>query len=502
MKRTSSVILAIDQGTTGTRALLYDLHGRIRGSAYQEFTQHYPHPGWVEHDAKEILHSALKVIARALSRARVSSSKIAAIGITNQRETSVLWERKTGRPVSRAIVWQDRRTAPLCEELKRKGYEPLFRSRTGLVLDPYFSGTKIRWLLDHLSGLRRKAERGDILFGTMDTWLLWNLTGGRVHATDATNASRTLLLDLKKISWDAEILKLLRIPRPILPEVHPSAFSFGKTSDAGPLKAGIPICALVGDQQAALFGQGCYQIGEMKNTYGTGCFVVVNQGKHYREPPRGLLGTLACDEWGKPAYAFEGAIFIAGAVIQWLRDGLQFIRKAAETEKIARSLKDTNGVAVVPAFVGLGSPYWNPHVRGAIFGITRGTRREHLIKAALESIAYQTADVFETMSRGVGRRPPFLKVDGGATANNYLMQFQADLLGVPVLRSQMSELTAWGAAKLAGIHSGFWKSVGEVDRFRRYQKFIPRMSSRERAERLRSWHEAVATLLGRFENSP
>ncbi len=493
--RSSNFILAIDQGTTGTRALLYDIRGRIAGSAYQEFRQHYPRPGWVEHDALEIFRSTLKVISQALTRAWASSSQIVAIGITNQRETTVLWDKKTGRPVSRAIVWQDRRTAELCEKLKSRGFESFFRNRTGLVLDPYFSGTKIRWLLDEFAGLKRRADRGDILFGTIDTWLLWNLTGGKAHATDATNASRTLLLNLKKAAWDPEILKLLKIPRAILPEVHASAFSYGRTAAIGPLVKGIPISALVGDQQGALYGQGCYRMGEMKNTYGTGCFLVMNEGKHYRLPTEGLLGTLACDDQGKPVYALEGAVFIAGAAVQWLRDGLGLIRKAQETEKIALRLKDTGGVVVVPAFVGLGAPHWNPNVRGAIFGLTRGTRREHLIKATLDSIAYQTADVFEAMSRAIGKRPRYLKVDGGAAANNYLMQFQADLLGVPVLRSDQTESTAWGAAKLAGVASGFWKNVKKVDRFRYYRKFLPRMGPAERSKKISSWREAVDKLL-------
>ena len=364
----SPLILAIDQGTTGTRALLYDRLGRLRGTAYQEFHQHFPFPGWVEHDPEEILQTTLKVIGRALSQARSSSLKIAAIGITNQRETTVLWDRKTGRPVSRAIVWQDRRTAALCDKLKSQKLEPFFRNRTGLVLDPYFSGTKIRWLLDAIPGLRSRAARGQILFGTIDSWLLWNLTGGKVHATDVTNASRTLLLNLKKMTWDREILKRLRIPSSLLPEVHPSSFFFARTSKVRPLREGIPICALVGDQQAALYGQGCYRAGEMKNTYGTGCFLVVNRGKHYQPPSKGLLGTLACDAKGKPAYALEGAVFVAGAAIQWLRDGLGLIRKASETEKIARRVKDTGGVILIPAFTGLGAPYWDPDARGGIFG--------------------------------------------------------------------------------------------------------------------------------------
>ena len=488
-------VLAVDQGTTGTRAILYDKKAHVRGSAYQEFRQYYPSPGWVEHDPIEIWHSTLSVIGRALQAARVPASKIAAIGITNQRETTVLWDRRTGKAVARAIVWQDRRTAGICEDLKQRGAEPLIRSRTGLVLDPYFSGTKILWLLESVPGLRQRAARGEILFGTIDTWLLWNLTGGRAHATDATNASRTLLLNLRQCDWDEKILKLLKIPRALLPEVRPSAFSFGKTVRRGPLQEGIPICALVGDQQAALFGQGCYKKGEMKNTYGTGCFLVANEGRHYRVPPKGLLGTLACDSRGRPAFAVEGSVFIAGAAIQWLRDGLGLIRKAAETEAIVRRLKDSGGVVLIPAFTGLGAPYWDPRARGAVFGLTRGTKREHLVRAALESIAYQTADVFEEMVKAVGRRPRYLKVDGGAAANDFLMQFQADLLGVPVMRSDMKESTAWGAAKLAGLASGFWKNLDRVDRSRRYRRFSPEMSDRDRHARLRAWRGWVRRLL-------
>lgn len=493
--KSSPLILAIDQGTTGTRALVYDARGRLQASAYQEFRQYYPAPGWVEHDALEILQGTFKVAARALSKTPRSVRRLSAIGITNQRETTVMWDRKSGKPVSRAIVWQDRRTASFCETLKARGREPFFRERTGLLLDPYFSGTKIRWLLDSLSGLKNRAVRGQVLFGTIDTWLLWNLTGGKVHATDVTNASRTLLFNLHSRRWDSAILKMLRIPEAILPEVHPSAFVFGKTTRRGPFPEGVPISALVGDQQAALYGQGCYRAGEMKNTYGTGCFLVMNEGKHYRKPSAGLLGTLACDAGGKPAYALEGAVFIAGAAVQWLRDGLGLIRKASETEGISRRLKDTGGVIVIPAFTGLGAPYWNPHVRGAIFGLTRGTGREHLIKATLESIAYQTYDIFEAMIRVVGRKPSFLKVDGGAAANPYLMQFQADLLGLPVLCADMTESTAWGAAKLAGVGSGIWKDVRTVDRVHRYRRFSPRMDRRERERKIGAWRAAIRKLL-------
>lgn len=495
MSHTSPFILAIDQGTTGTRAVLYDGEGDIRSTAYQEFRQYYPRPGWVEHDALEILRSVASVVRLALEKGHVSPLRIAAIGITNQRETTVLWEKKSGRPVAPAMVWQDRRTTELCEKLKARGLEAFFRNKTGLALDPYFSGSKIQWFLEKIPGLRRRASQGKILFGTIDTWLLWNLTGGRVHATDATNASRTLLLNLRKVSWDSEILRLLRIPPALLPEVRSSCFKFGVTEKFGPLKRGIPILSLVGDQQAALYGQGCTRAGEMKNTYGTGCFLLMNMGRVYHPPSKGLLGTLACDKLGAPVYALEGAVFIAGAVVQWLRDGLGFIKRASETEAIARQVKDTGGVTVVPALTGLGAPYWAPNVRGAIFGLTRGTRREHIIKAALESIAYQTADVFNAMAGVLRFKPRSLRVDGGAAANNYLMQFQADLLGVPVWRSERRESTAWGAAKLAGVGSGLWKDVSVVDRKRRYKRFLPRFPKRERMARLAGWRSAVQKLL-------
>ena len=467
----------------------------MHSTAYQEFRQYYPQPGWVEHDPHEILNSTLAVISRALSQRRTRPSSIAAIGITNQRETTILWNKNTGKPVTKAIVWQDRRTTDYCQKFKKRGWESFFRRKTGLVLDPYFSGTKILWLLDHIKGLRNQAERGNVLFGTVDSWLLWNLTGKKIHATDATNASRTLLLNIRKKSWDPEILKFLKIPKAILPEVKPSSYQYGNTIKIGSLISGVPICSLVGDQQGALFGQGCYSAGEMKNTYGTGCFILVNQGKRYHPPSKGLLGTLACDVHGKPSYALEGAVFIAGAAIQWIRDGLGLIKKASESEKIARSLKDTGGVFLVPAFTGLGAPYWNPQARGAIFGLTRGTNREHLIKAALESIAYQTADVFEAMFQILRKKPRFLKVDGGASTNNYLMQFQADLLGIPIIRSDRAELTAWGAAKLAGLASGFWKSLKPVDRARPVVEFLPRASNRKRLQKLAEWRQAVRRLL-------
>lgn len=451
----------------------------------------------MEHDPLEILQSVRAVIRKVISAGRISPSQIAAIGITNQRETTVLWDKETGKPVHRALVWQDRRTVFLCDRLKKAKLEPLIRKRTGLVLDPYFSGTKIQWLLENVAGLRRKASAGKILFGTMDTWLLWNLTGRKVHATDATNASRTLLFNLLKKTWDPQILKLLKIPASILPEVRSSAADYGQTVRWGSLPGGLPVSAMVGDQQAALFGQGCYKAGESKNTYGTGCFLLMNEGQHYRPPSRGLLGTLACDKKGQPCYALEGAVFIAGAVVQWIRDGLKFIKKASETETIAKSLPDTGGVTLIPAFTGLGAPYWDPEARGAILGLTRGTTRAHLIKAALDSIAYQTADVFDAMVRACGRKPAALKVDGGASANHYLMQFQADLLGIPVISFDRPELTAWGAAKLAGLQSGFWKTADSADRKVKRTIFTPRMTPAERTDKIRRWRQAVQRILTR-----
>ena len=493
--RRRSVILAIDQGTTGSRAILYNKRGRVLASAYQEFRQHYPKPGWVEHDPEEIWKSVLNVISGALSRAGLSSSRIAAIGITNQRETAILWNKKTSRPIYPAIVWQDRRTASLCEALKKQGHEKKFRSKTGLVLDPYFSGTKIRWILDHVPGARKKAVRGEILFGTIDSWILWKLTGGKSHATDFTNASRTLLFNIRKRTWDNELLRILKIPSTILPQALKSGALFGKTAVPGILKEGIPIHSIMGDQQAALYGQACYQAGDAKNTYGTGCFVMMNLGPKRRKPPFGLLETLACDKSGRPVYALEGAVFIAGAAVQWLRDGLGFFKKAAETEKMIRKISDTGGVIVVPAFAGLGSPYWNPNVRGMITGLTRGTTRGHIVRAVLESIAHQSADVIEPMKASAGGHLSFLKVDGGVTRNHFLMQFQADLLGVPILVSEISESTAWGAAKLAGRASGAWGAGNALDQGRRYRRFTPRMKRAQSASLRGAWKKEIRRLL-------
>lgn len=487
------MILAIDQGTTGTTVLIFNRRGRVVGRAYEELPQHYPHPGWVEHDPDQILRITWRVIGRALRAARVRAGRVEAIGLTNQRETTILWDRRTGRPVAPAIVWQCRRSASLCDALKRRGLEPMVRRTTGLVLDAYFSGTKIRWLLDHVKGLARRAQAGEIAFGTVDSWLLWHLTGGRVHATDYTNASRTLLYHIRHLRWDPALLRLLNIPRALLPEVKPSSGSFGLTANVGPLPEGIPIAGIAGDQQASLVGHGCLSPGTAKNTYGTGCFLLLNVGARPVISRHGLLTTLAYGGTTRPVYALEGSVFIAGAAIQWLRDGLKLIARAADTGLIARRVKDTGGVYVVPAFVGLGAPYWDMQARGAIVGLTRGSTREVLVRATLESLAYQTRDVVEAMERDSGIRLRRLQVDGGAAQNEWLMQFQADLLGIEVARPALVANTAKGAAWLAGIGIGWWTPrdvamrVGGPERV-----FRPRMP-RAQAQRLYAgWHDAVA----------
>jgi glycerol kinase len=494
MKKTD-VILAVDQGTTGTRAVAYDRAGNAAGSAYREFRQYYPSVGFVEHDGEEIWQSTVGVIRTVLAQTRLRGARIAAIGITNQRETTLLWDRQTGKPVSRAIVWQDRRTSKLCGELKTRFGEKIFRDRTGLILDPYFSGTKIAWLLEHFPGLRRKAMNGQIAFGTVDSWLLWKMTGGKTHATDMTNASRTLLYHLRQKKWDAELMKILKVPGALLPQVHSSGHCFGHVRKVPPLLDGTPITSMMGDQQAALFGQGCYRRGEAKNTYGTGCFIVVNAGTRYPKPPHGLITTLACDGAGRAVYALEGSVFIAGAAVQWLRDGLRLFRKASESEAIARSVSDNGGLTVVPAFVGLGSPYWNPEVRGMITGLTRGTRIGHLVRATLESIAHQTADVLDKIEGQTHFSIAKLQVDGGATSNRFLMQFQADLLGIPVMVAELAESTVWGAAKLAGKTSGFWQNLSKLDRSRRYTVYRPRMDRSEARCLRERWLREVGRLL-------
>ncbi|MSR76657.1 MAG: glycerol kinase [Candidatus Omnitrophica bacterium] len=469
-----SYLLAIDQGTTGSRAILYDATGHQSSGSYQEFTQYFPKPGWVEHDAVEIFSSVRSVIHKALKRGRISPNQIAAIAITNQRETIVLWNRHTGKPVHRAIVWQDRRTSDLCQKFKEKYAETRIREKTGLVWDAYFSATKICWLLEHNPSLRKQANRGDLLCGTIDTWILWNLTAGRIHATDFTNASRTMLFDIKEKKWDSGLLELFKIPKIMLPEVKESGALFGKTAATNGLPEGIPVQAVLGDQQAALYGQSCYESGQGKNTYGTGCFLVLNLGPHCPEPVHGLLTTLACDRQGKSTYALEGSIFIAGAAVQWLRDGLLFFRKAQETEKLIHRLKSSEGVTVIPAFVGLGSPHWNSEIRGQISGITRGTTRAHIIRATLESVAHQTADVLDAMTEGSGHKIKNLHVDGGMTHNHFLMQFQADLLRIPILVSDRSESSAWGVAKLAGRRIKFWKSEKNIDNSKNFIRYSPK----------------------------
>jgi glycerol kinase len=485
-KKMEKHILAIDQGTTGSRAFIFDLKGRVVASAYREFRQYFPGPGWVEHDAEEIWTSCETVIKKAIVKAGIGAEEIAGIGITNQRETTVLWDRKTGRPVHRAIVWQCRRTADLCRRLKR--HEPFLKRRTGLVLDPYFSGTKIRWLLDHVPGLRKKSEAGKIAFGTIDTWLIWKLTGGRVHATDFTNASRTLLLNIRAKKWDRRLLDLFGVPGKLLPALKASGSDFGRTVRIAGLPAGIPIAGVMGDQQAALYGQGCYAPGTSKNTYGTGCFIMTNTGRRPVYSKQGLLTTLACDAKGRPVYALEGSVFIGGAVVQWLRDSMKLVKKASETETAIRGLEDTGGVYVVPAFVGLGAPYWASGARGLIAGITRGTTVPHLIRASLESIAYQTRDVYDAMRGDFRRHIRELKVDGGACKNDFLMQFQADILGAKIIRPEVIELTAKGAADLAAVTLGLIKppGPGRVDRV-----FRPAMRTSKREELYRGWIKAV-----------
>jgi glycerol kinase len=510
-------ILAIDQGTTSSRALVIDHAGSVAGQGQQEFRQYYPQPGWVEHDSIEIWQTTLVAIGRALAAAVAGPGDVAAIGITNQRETTVLWERATGRPVHKAIVWQCRRTAPLCDELKAQGHAELFRAKTGLVIDAYFSGTKVKWLLDNVPGLRAQAQRGEIAFGNIDTWLLWNLTGGQVHATDYSNASRTLLFNIHTLDWDDEILWIMDIPRAILPQARPSSGVFGlvtggveDTADSAVLSVlqGLPISGIAGDQQAALFGQAGYAPGMVKSTYGTGAFLLMNTGERAVESRHGLLTTIG---WGLgdtlPAafsphapgvqYALEGSVFIAGAALQWLRDELKIIANAAESAALASSIADTGGVYLVPAFVGLGAPHWDMYARGTIVGLTRGTGRAHVVRAALEANAYQVRDVVEAMVSDAGIPLRELRVDGGAAANDFLMQFQADLLGVPVVRPKVTETTALGAAYLAGLAVGFWKSQEEIAALWQVdRRFEPVMGADRRDSLYRGWQRAVERAKG------
>ncbi len=499
MKRSAKrFVVAIDQGTTGSTVLVLDRRGRVAGRAYREFTQHFPRPGWVEHDPEEIWRVTLGVLRAACHRAGARGRDVAAIGITNQRETTVVWDRRTGRPIHRAIVWQDRRTAEHCEALRTAGAEDLVRRKAGLVLDAYFSATKLHWLLGHVRRAGERAARGELCFGTIDSWLVWKLTGGAVHVTDHTNASRTLLYDIHRQRWDDELCRLFEVPEAMLPDVRPSSGGFGETTP-DVLGSPVAIAGIAGDQQSALFGQGCTAPGMAKNTYGTGCFLLLYTGPQAVGSTHGLLTTVACDERGGPAYALEGAVFIAGAAIQWLRDGLGLLRKAAESEKLARSVDSSLGVHVVPAFVGLGAPYWDAEARGAVLGLTRGVTRAHLVRATLEALAFQTRDLMDAMAADAGAHLQTLRVDGGAAANDFLMQFQADLLGVPVERPVMVETTAIGAAQLAGLAVGFWESPKELAATRRKDRlFRPRMAVDRREALYRGWREAVRRVRGRL----
>lgn len=491
-------MMAIDQGTTSSRAILFDRQGKVRGVAQKEFRQLYPKPGWVEHDAEEIWEVTRWVADQLFETTGVRREQVAGIGITNQRETTVVWDRKTGTPVHHAIVWQSRQTADICEDLKRRGLEKIIRDKTGLVVDAYFSGTKVKWILDRVEGAREKAKRGELLFGTIDTWLLWKLTGGKVHATDFSNASRTLMFNIHTLDWDDELLEILGVPRAMLPEVRPSSEVYGHTDEAVFGGVRVPVAGMAGDQQAALFGQACFAPGMAKNTYGTGCFLLMHTGDRAVRSNHGLLTTIAWGIENRVEYALEGSVFVAGAAIQWLRDGLKILKSAGESEDCARRLKSNEGVYFVPAFVGLGAPYWDMEARGVIFGLTRGTTRDHLARAALESLAYQTRDVVEAMERDAGIRLKQLNVDGGASLNDFLMQFQSDMLNVTVKRPTVNETTALGAAYLAGLAVGYWngrKTIEEnwaVD-----AEYRPQMREEERESLYRGWLDAVSRTLTR-----
>ena len=489
---TEKYILALDQGTTSSRAILFDKKGEIFHTSQQEFTQYFPQSGWVEHRADEIWSSVLAVIAGVLSEKNIDAEQIAGIGITNQRETAVVWDKHTGDPVYNAIVWQSRQTADICEELKAQGHSDMVRDKTGLLIDAYFSGTKVKWILDNVEGARERAERGDLLFGTIDTWLVWKLSGGKTHVTDYSNASRTLMYNIYDLQWDQELLDMLDVPASMLPEVRPSSEIYAHTDTDLFFGHAAPIAGIAGDQQAALFGQACFDSGMVKNTYGTGCFMLMNTGEKAVKSEHGLLTTLAWGIDGKVEYALEGSIFVAGSAIQWLRDGLRMFRDSSESERYAERVESTEGVYVVPAFVGLGAPYWDSDVRGAVFGLTRGTSKEHFVRATLESLAYQTKDVLDAMEADSGISLKALRVDGGAVANNFLMQFQSDLLNVPVERPVINETTALGAAYLAGLAVGFWKDRSEIAAHWHLDKqFQPDMEQEVREEIYGGWQKAV-----------
>ncbi|SHN21616.1 glycerol kinase [Pseudomonas asturiensis] len=480
-------IIALDQGTTSSRAIIFDRDANVVSTAQSEFVQHYPQAGWVEHDPMEIFATQTACMTKALAQADLHHNQIAAIGITNQRETTVIWERDTGRPIYNAIVWQCRRSTEICQQLKRDGLEEYIKDTTGLVIDPYFSGSKVKWILDNVEGSRERARKGDLMFGTIDTWLIWKFTGGKVHVTDYTNASRTMLFNIHTLEWDQRMLDALDIPREILPEVKASSEVYGHS------KSGIPIAGIAGDQQAALFGQMCVEPGQAKNTYGTGCFLLMNTGKKAVKSAHGMLTTIGCGPRGEVAYALEGAVFNGGSTVQWLRDELKIINDALDTEYFANKVKDSNGVYLVPAFTGLGAPYWDPYARGALFGLTRGVKVDHIIRAALESIAYQTRDVLDAMQQDSGERLKSLRVDGGAVANNFLMQFQADILGTHVERPQMRETTALGAAFLAGLAIGFWSSLDELRNKAVIERVFEPLCEEAQKEKLYAgWQKAVA----------
>lgn len=485
-------IVALDQGTTSSRAVVLDKAANIVSVSQKEFTQIYPTAGWVEHDPMEIWATQSATLVEAIAKAGINSDEVASIGITNQRETTVVWDRATGKPIYNAIVWQCRRTADICEELKARDLEGYVRENTGLVLDPYFSGTKVKWILDNVEGAREKAEKGELAFGTVDTWLIWNMTQGRVHVTDYTNASRTMLFNIKDLCWDEKMLKELDIPASMLPEVRPSSEVYGQTNIGGKGGTRIPISGIAGDQQAALFGQMCVEPGQAKNTYGTGCFLLMNTGKEKVTSENGLLTTLGCGPKGEVAYALEGAVFMGGASIQWLRDEMGLVDDAKDSEYFATKVDSSNGVYVVPAFTGLGAPYWNAHARGTILGLTRGSSRCHVIRATLESIAYQTRDVLDAMTADSGIKLAALNVDGGAVANNFLMQFQSDLLATDVVRPKVTEVTALGAAYLAGLAVGFWNSIDDVKNVAEIDRtFNPDGDEEKRERRYTGWQRAV-----------
>lgn len=485
-------ILSIDQGTTSTRVILFNKDGEIKGVSQREFTQHFPKAGWVEHDANEIWSTVLSCFASVLTESNIRPDQIAGIGITNQRETTVVWDKNTERPIYNAIVWQSRQTQEICKDLKDKGLEDEFREKTGLLLDPYFSGTKVKWILDNVEGAREKAENGDLLFGTIDSWLVWKLSGCKVHVTDYSNASRTLMYNIHELKWDEQLLEYLTVPTSMLPEVRPSSEVYGKTANHHFFGHQIPIAGIAGDQQAALFGQACFESGEAKNTYGTGCFMLMNTGEKAVKSENGLLTTLAYGIDGKVNYALEGSIFVAGSAIQWLRDGMRMIQSAPQSEEYAANVTDADGVYVVPAFVGLGTPYWDSEARGAVFGLTRGTQKEHFIRATLESLAYQTRDVLDAMEKDSKIEVKTLRVDGGAVKNDFLMQFQSDILDVPVERPEINETTALGAAYLAGLAVGYWKSKDEIrDRWNLEKQFDPKMDETKRDDLYKGWQTAV-----------